>query len=196
MRNTDDIVTELKHVQQQLLDYMQAHWRLFLFEGIFFILLGFCAIVIPQFFSVVIVIFLGWLIVFGGVIHLSRALFFRDMPGFGLWLGLGVLQVVVGYLLIADPIAGVLTLTMMMTLFFALEGIIKIYLALMMRPLPHWQFVLFSGITALAFALIILVFWSETAQWLLGLFLGINMIMLGVAMVKMSLRHKDRADTV
>jgi uncharacterized membrane protein HdeD (DUF308 family) len=191
MKNTDDILTELKQAQQQMLDYMQAHWRLFLFEGFFFILLGFFAIVIPQLFSVVIVIFLGWLVVIGGVIHISRALYFRDMPGFGLWLGLGVLQIVVGYLLIADPIAGVLTLTMMMTLFFALEGCIKIYLALMMRPLPHWNFMLFSGITALGFAIIILAFWSDTAHWLLGLFLGINMIMLGASMVKMSLLHKD-----
>jgi uncharacterized membrane protein HdeD (DUF308 family) len=59
-----------------------------------------------------------------------------------------------------------------------------------MRPLPHWNFVLFSGITALIFAVLILVFWSETAHWLLGLFVGINMIMLGVSMVKMSLRNR------
>jgi uncharacterized membrane protein HdeD (DUF308 family) len=191
MKNTDDILTDIKQVQQQMLAYMQAHWRLFLFEGFFFILLGLCAVIIPQFFTVVIVIFLGWLIVLAGAVHVSRALFFRDMPGFGLWLALGILQIVVGYLLIADPIAGVLTLTMMMTLFFALEGSIKIYLALMMRPLPHWSFMLFSGITALGFAIIILAFWSEMAHWLLGLFLGINMIMLGVSMVKMSLLHKD-----
>jgi uncharacterized membrane protein HdeD (DUF308 family) len=191
MKNPDEIFTELQQVQQQMLDYMQAHWRLFLFEGIFFILFGFAAIIVPQVFSVVIVIFLGWLIVFGGIIHVSRALFFRDMPGFGLWLGLGLLQLVVGFLLIADPIAGVLTLTMMMTLFFALEGIIKIYLALMMRPLPHSNYVLVSGITALVLALIILAFWSETALWMLGLFLGINMIVLGGSMVKISLSHKD-----
>lgn len=191
MKDTNTIATELAHVQQKMLEYLQAHWRLFLIEGIIFILLGFSAIVVPQFFTVVIVLFLGWIIVFGGIVHVSRALFFRDMPGFGLWLGLGLLQVIVGYFLIADPIAGVLTLTMMMTLFFALEGILKIYLALMMRPLPHWQFVLFSGVTALVFALIILAFWSETAHWLLGLFLGINMIILGSSMVKMSLRYKD-----
>ena len=191
MKELDTITAELAQMQQKMLDYMQTHWRLFLFEGIFFILLGFCAIVIPQFFTVVIVIFLGWLIILAGATHVSRALFFKEMPGFGLWLGLGILQVVVGFLLIADPIAGVLTLTMMMTLFFAFEGIIKIYLALMMRPLPHWQFVLLSGVTALVFAIIILAFWSETAHWLLGLFLGINMIMLGVAMVKMSLQHKN-----
>lgn len=196
MNDTNEIITDLKHAQQLMLTYMQTHWRLFLFEGILFILLGLCAIVIPQLFSVVIVIFLGWLIVVGGLTHVVRALLFRAIPGFGLWLGLGLLQLVVGYLLIANPIAGVFTLTMMMTLFFALEGSIKIYMALIMRPLPHWQFVLFSGVIALGFAIIILAFWAETAHWLLGLFLGINMIMLGVAMVKISLPHKESAGPV
>jgi uncharacterized membrane protein HdeD (DUF308 family) len=66
----------------------------------------------------------------------------------------------------------------------------------MMRPLPHWGYVLFSGITALVLASIMLVFWSDIPQWLLGLFLGINMMMLGVAMVKIGLHHNDRADKV
>ncbi|MGH8500704.1 MAG: HdeD family acid-resistance protein, partial [Methylococcales bacterium] len=113
MRNRDNIVNELEEVHQKMLAYMQAHCRLFLFEGIFLIFLGFCAIAIPQFFSVAIIIVLGWIIVFGGVIQVSRIIFFPQIPGFGLWFVSGVLQIVVGYLLIADPIVGVLTLTMM-----------------------------------------------------------------------------------
>ncbi len=194
MRYSDDIVTDLKEAQHQLLNYMQTHWRLFQFEGIFFILLGFAAIIVPQFFSVFIVIFLGWLIVIGGITQISRALFFPKVPGFGLWLSLGILQLIVGFLLIADPIAGVLTITMMIVLFFAVEGVIKIYMAWMMRPLPHWDYVLVSGVTALMLAAVMLLFWSETPQWILGLFLGINMIMLGVAMLKMGLRHKTQVE--
>jgi uncharacterized membrane protein HdeD (DUF308 family) len=191
MKNKTDMITELKQAQRQTLAYMQNHWRLFFAEGVFFILLGVAAIVIPQVFSVVIVIFLGWLIALGGAFQISRALFIRNMPGFWLWLGSGILQVLVGILLIADPIAGVLTLTMMMALFFGLEGIIKIILAFMIRPTEQWQFILFSGMTALFFAGIILAFWTETEHWLLGLFMGINMIILGWSMVKMSLYHKD-----
>ncbi|NOU20943.1 MAG: HdeD family acid-resistance protein [Methyloglobulus sp.] len=190
MNGTDTIATELAHMQQKMLVYLQAHWRLLLTEGIIFILLGVSAVVIPQFFSVVIVLFLGWIIVLAGAIQVSRAIFLRDMPGFGLWLSLGILQVVVGYLLIADPIAGVFTITMMMTLFFAFEGATKMYWAYKLRPLPHWDYVFFSGVTALIFALIILMFWSETAYWMLGLLVGINMIVMGWSMVKMGLHHK------
>lgn len=191
MKNSDNMLSELRLAQQQSLEYLQKHWRLFLAEGIFFILLGIAAIVIPQVMSVVIVIYLGWLIVLGGVFQASRAIFIRAMPGFWLWLCSGILQVIVGILLIADPSAGVMTLTMLMALFFGAEGILKIILAFMIKPMPQWTFTLFSGITALFFSGVILVFWTETEHWLLGLFLGVNMIVLGFSVVKLSLNSKN-----
>lgn len=196
MSSNDNIVLELKHAQQQLLAYMQTHWRLILFEGIFFILLGFCAFIIPRFFSVFIAIYLGWIVVVAGITQVCRVSFLPKAPGYGLWLGLGILQVIVGYLLIADPIAGVLSLTLIMALFFAVEGIIKIYMSWTMRPLPDWGYLLLSGITAVILALVMLVFWSDIPVPLLGLFLGINMMMLGVAMVKIGLQHDGQTDKV
>lgn len=190
MSKIDDISIEIQYMQQQMQNYLQAHWRLFLAEGIFFIFLGLCAIVVPQFFTVAIVVFLGWILLFGGIVHAGRAFVFINMPGFGWWLFMGILQVVVGYLFITRPVAGALTLTMLITVFFALEGIAKISLAFMMRPLPNWGFILFSGVTALVFALIIWISWTETAHWLLGLFLGINMVFLGWSLAKISLHHK------
>lgn len=186
MSKIDEINVEVL----QLLNYLQSHWRLFLIEGVFFIFLGLCAIVIPQLFTVAAVIFLGWILLFGGIVHIGRATFFSNMPGFGWWLFMGILQLVIGYLFITKPIAGALTLTMLMTMFFALEGVAKISLALMMRPLVNWGFILFSGVTALVFALVIWISWSESAHWLLGLFLGLNMVFLGWSLVKISLYYK------
>lgn len=191
MNNKEEFTIEVKNIQLQLTGYLEKHWRLFLAEGIFFIVLGIAAILIPQFITEAIVVFLGWLLIFGGAAHLSRALMFRSMPGFGLWLAMGLLQIVAGYLLIADPLVGVLALTTLMTLFFAIEGSVKIALALTMRPLAHWGMVLFSGITSITIALIIVISWSETSHWLLGVFLGINMIFLGASLVNISLHHKS-----
>ncbi|WP_374088493.1 HdeD family acid-resistance protein [Methylomicrobium lacus] len=191
MNKPENIDSDIQRLRQEMLNYFQTHWKLFLLEGILFILLGLCAVLIPQFFTVAIVIFLGWIILFGGAVHIGRALVFSAMPGFAVWLFMGILQLVVGYLFITQPAAGVLTLTVLMALFFAFEGIAKISLAFMMRPLPNWGLMLFSGMTALVFALIISISWSETSQWLLGLLLGINMIFLGWALVKISLHHKE-----
>jgi uncharacterized membrane protein HdeD (DUF308 family) len=190
MTKIDDFNIEMQHMQQQMQHYLQTHWQLFLAEGIFFIFLGLCAIVIPQVFTVATVIFLGWILLFGGIVQVGRSLMFSSMPGFGWWLFMGILQIIIGYLFITRPVAGAVTLTMLLTVFFALEGIAKISIALMMRPLANWGLILFSGLTALIFALVILISWSESAQWLLGLFLGINMLFLGWSMVKISLHHK------
>ena len=182
---------EIKQIQQKMLDYFQAHWKLFLAEGIFLIILGIIAILVPHFFTVAIVVSLGWILLIGGILLITRALLFFRMPGFGLWLFMGILQSIIGYLFLAQPLEGILTLTLLMTLFFALEGVAKISIAFMMRPLAHWGSVLFSGLTALVLALVVWMGWPGTAGWLLGLLFGINMVLGGWSLVNISLRHKS-----
>ncbi len=183
---------EIREIQQKMLSYLQKHWKLFAAEGVFFIILGTIAIIIPQVFTVGIALVLGWLLLIGGTVQLIRAFSMIKMPGFGLWLFIGLLQVVIGYFLVADTTEGVMTLTLLLTLFFALEGIAKIYLAFMMRPLAQWGWILFSGFTALLLAIVVWVGWPETALWVLGLLLGINMIFLGGSLLGISLQHKTQ----
>ena len=191
MIKIESTTSEIKQMQQKMQHYFQTHWKLFLAEGIFLIILGIIAIVVPHFFTVAIVVSLGWILLFGGVFLITRALLFFRMPGFGLWLFMGLLQLVIGYLFLAQPLEGILTLTLLMTLFFALEGIAKISLAFMMRPLAHWGYVLFSGLTALILAVVVWMGWPGTAEWLLGLLFGINMFFGGLSLVNISLRYKE-----
>lgn len=171
--------------------YFQTHWKLFLAEGVLLIILGVIAIMAPHFFTVAIVVSIGWILLFGGLFILSRALFFSQMPGFGLWLFMGATQVIIGYLFLTQPLDGILTLTLLMTLFFTLEGLSKISFAFMMRPMAHWGYVLFSGITALLLAVVVWMGWPGTAEWLLGLLFGINLFFGGWSLVNISLRYKD-----
>ena len=191
MLKIDSNSIEIKLMQQQMLAYFQTHWKLFLAEGIFLIILGIIALLAPHFFTVAIVVSLGWILLFSGTFLIVRALSFFRMPGFGLWLFMGLLQFIIGYLFLAQPLEGILTLTMLMTLFFAMEGIAKISFALMMRPLAHWGYVLFSGLTALFLALVVWMSWPGTAEWLLGLLFGVNMLLGGWSLVNISLLYKD-----
>ena len=190
MINTDSDV-EIRQLQQKMRDYFQAHWKLFLGEGIFLIVLGVIAVIIPHFFTMAIVVSLGWILLFGGVFLITRALLVFRMPGFGLWLFMGILQLIIGYSLLAQPLEGILTLTLLVTLFFVLEGIAKISFAFMMRPLAHWGYVLFSGVTALILAAVVWMGWPGTADWLLGLLFGINLFFSGLSLVNISLHHKE-----
>ena len=184
------ITIDLQQIQQSMLSFLQKHWKLFLAEGIFFVILGTLAIIAPHVFTIGITLFLGWLLLAGGIVQIICAVSIFNMPGFSLWLFTGVLQAIIGYFLVTEPAHGSLSLTLLLTVFFALEGIVKIYLALMMRPLAHWGRMLFTGITALALAIAVWAGWPATGLWVLGLLLGINMILLGWAFIKISLHHR------
>jgi len=150
-------------------------------------ILGSLAIIVPQIATLRITLFLGWLLLAGGIIQMIRAVSIIKMSGFSLWFFLGILQSVIGYFFVAEPAQGSLLLTLFFILFFALEGIAKIYLALMMRPLAHWGWVLFSGITALCLAIAVWVGWPAIGFWVIGLLLGINMVFLGWSLINMDI---------
>ena len=189
--NADLLSNDLKQIQKEMLGYLQKHWKFFLAEGFVFIILGILAIALPHVFTVGITLFLGWLLLFGGFVQVVRAISFYEMPGFAGWVFLGGLQIIIGYYLVAYPHAGVLTLTLLFTLLFAMEGVGKIILSFGMRPLTHWGWVFFSGVTSLLLAIVVWIGWPETAHWVLGLFLGINMLFIGWALVKLSLAHGE-----
>ncbi len=189
--NDDLVNNDLKQLQKDMLAYLNKHWKFFLAEGFVFIVLGIIAVALPHVFTVGVTLFLGWLLLFGGIVQIVRAISFYRMPGFSGWIFLGGLQMIIGYYLVAYPSLGVMTLTILFILLFAMEGIGKIILSIGMRPLANWGWVFFSGLTSLLLAAVVWIGWPYTANWVLGLFMGINMLFIGWALVKLSLAHGE-----
>lgn len=161
----------------------QNHRYLLLFEGIIFTLLGFIAIALPGISTLSAELFIGWLLIFGGAIQLYRTLKARHAPGFIGSLLSSILYLVFGVLLIAFPIAGIFSLTILLTLFFIAEGIAKIILGFQLRPFSQWGWFILNGVLALVIAYIIWSGWPGSAFWVLGLLVGINMIFFGISLM-------------
>jgi uncharacterized membrane protein HdeD (DUF308 family) len=175
-----------------MLIYLQQHWKWFIAEGLFFIIMGTAAIIVPNVFTLGITLFLGWLLLVCGIIQTVRVISISNMPGSRLWLFSGILQVVIGYFLVADPMEGRITITLLLSLFFAMDGLAKISLAFLMRPLARWGWMIFSGITSLFLAIIVWAGWPENALWVPGLLLGINLVFAGWSLLYISLHHKSQ----
>lgn len=180
----------LRHLQLQVLGYLQQHWKWFAAEGLFFIIMGTAAIIVPNVFTLGITLFLGWLLLVCGTFQTVRVISIRNMPGFGLWLFSGILQIIIGYFLVADPMEGRMTLTLLLSVFFAMDGLAKVSLAIMLRPLARWGWMIFSGLTSLFLAILVWAGWPGTALWVPGLLLGINLIFAGWSLLYISLHHK------
>jgi uncharacterized membrane protein HdeD (DUF308 family) len=172
---------------------LHAHWRLFLIEGLLLLILGLLAIIVPRVATVAIEFLLGWLLLISGVIGLITTLRMRSAPGVGWAMVSAFLGIAVGLILLWWPLSGAVTMALILTVFFLIEGIASILYALdHKRELSgRWGWMLFSGLIDLLLAGLIFFGLPGTAAWAIGLLVGINMIFGGSALIGMALRARS-----
>ena len=187
--------TTSDELRRDVASAIHAHWGLFLFEGIVLVLLGFAAIVVPVVATLAFTLVIGWLFLISGGVGLVTTFWMRNAPGFWWALLSAAIALAAGVILILWPINGVLSLTLVLIAFFAVEGI-----ATLMYAFEHkaqlsgrWVWMLASGIVDLILAGIIFAGLPGTAAWALGLFVGINMLFGGTAMIGMALAARSPA---
>lgn len=154
----------------------------YLVQGILLVAAGILAIIYPLITSLAVVVLLGWLLIISGLVHGISLLGARHVPYFWLQLVSVALGVLIGFLLLRDPAQGLLTITLLLIVFFMIEGISKIIFALTIRPFPAWGWVLASGLVGIILSLVLLVSLPVSAVWLIGVLLGIELISVGAAM--------------
>jgi uncharacterized membrane protein HdeD (DUF308 family) len=146
------------------------------------ILAGALALVYPVVSSFAVVSLLGWVLIASGIVQGISLIDARYVPHFWLQLVSVVLSVVVGLLLIRHRDAGLLALTLLLLVYFMVEGISKVIFSLTIRPFPSWGWVFASGIVTILVAFYLWVSLPVTAVWPLGVLLGIQLICEGAAL--------------
>jgi uncharacterized membrane protein HdeD (DUF308 family) len=187
--------TNIDGLRGQLALTIHRHWKLFLIQGIVMMVLGFLAVAEPNVATLAVTLFAGWLFFIAGVFRAASAWHSRQMPGFAWSMLTAVLSVVLGLILILRPLAGVLSLTMVLVAFFIVEGIASIIGAIQHRQhLRSWGWVLFSGVVDLLLAYLIWEGWPSSADWAIGLLVGINMLFFGLSLVMTALAARVMGD--
>ena len=173
---------------------VSQNWKVFLAEGIVLVLLGIGAILVPPIAGLAITLLLGWLFLIGGIFGLIVTFYARDLPGFWWSLISAALSVLAGIVLIARPMEGLLTLTVVLTAFFIMEGVASIMFALAhKRELSgRWGFVVAAGVFDLVIAVMIFAGLPGSAAWAIGLLVGINMVFGGSSLIGMALAAKPK----
>jgi len=186
---------EANQLQRALAQSIREHWVLFLIEGIVLVVLGLLAIVIPPLATIAVTIFLGWLFLISGVVGLVTTFWARHSPGFWWALLSAVLAIAAGIVLLVDPLRGAVSLTLLLVVFFTIEGVLTIMYALEHKKdlSGRWGWMLTSGIIDLILAAIILAGFPGTAAWALGLLVGINMLFGGTALIAMAMHARSDA---
>jgi uncharacterized membrane protein HdeD (DUF308 family) len=172
---------------------VREHWRAFLVEGIVLVILGLLAIALPPIAGLAAALILGWLFLLGGVVGLVATFSQRNAPGFWWALISAAIAILAGGVLIANPVAGVATLTYVLIAFFLIDGILIIVMALEHRRelSGRWQWMMIGGIMDLILAVLIIGGLPGSIAWALGLLVGLDLLYGGASLVAMALAARQ-----
>jgi uncharacterized membrane protein HdeD (DUF308 family) len=190
--NAPHDVTDL---QSRVSGAVRARWKAFLVEGILLALLGLAAIIIPPLASLAVTIFLGWMFLVSGIAGLALTFWARQMPGFWWSLISAVLAIGAGIILLARPVQGTLTLTIVVGAYFVAEGVATIMYALEHRRelSGRWSWMLVAGLMDIVISFFIIAGLPGSALWTIGLLVGINLLIGGTALIGMALAARNGA---
>src|SRR5918997_5985895 len=160
--------------REAMRDTVKRYSLWYLIQGVLLIATGVLAIIYPVLSSTAVIVLLGWLLIISGLLQGLSLIGARHVPHFWLQLISVILAVLIGLLFLRDPEQGLLTITLLLIVFFMMEGISKVVFALTIRPFPNWGWVLGSGMVGIVLSLVLWVNLPVTSVWLLGFLLGMN----------------------
>jgi len=172
---------------------LRRGWKVLMTVGVLAIFVGCVAIVVPAVASVGTAIFIGWILVIAGVFLTAGAFTAHSVGTVVLRLLWALLTVVVGLWLVVEPHNGTLTLTLVLGIYFLFMGLTRVAVAFAARGRDGAGLVGLSGIAGLLVGILILAKFPSSADWAIGLLVGIDLIFAGWTLTSVALVGRDLA---
>jgi uncharacterized membrane protein HdeD (DUF308 family) len=170
---------------------LSRSWKALMAVGVVAIFIGCVAILVPAVAAVGTAIFIGWVLLIVGA-FLVAAAFSAHSVGTLMWRMLwAVLTVIVGLWLIVEPHNGTLTLTLVLGIYFLFMGLTRTTIAFIARGQPNAGLLGLSGVAGLLIGILILAKFPSSADWAIGLLVGIDLIFAGWTLTSVALLGRD-----
>ncbi len=167
-------------------EILRPTWGSLLALGIVLVLLGIIALGSIPFMTAAYVLYLGFLLIASGVVSGIQAFGTRQSGGFFLALLAGILDVVVGFLMVTHVGETTVIMTLLLAVFFFVGGLFRIVVSVALR-FPEWGISLLAGVVSLLLGVSIWRQWPLDSFWVIGLFLGIELLFRGWSLVMLAL---------
>jgi uncharacterized membrane protein HdeD (DUF308 family) len=169
-------------IPQELVQY----WGWFLAFGIGLLALGVAAVARSFTATVASMLFFGWLLVIASVIEIAQAVMVGHWAGFFHHLLAAILFGVTGLLLVTRPLISAEAVTLVMAIFFLIGGLFQL-IGSAVVALPGWGWQALDGIVTIILGALVLAQWPASGLWVIGLFIGIDLIFYGWAWIALAL---------
>jgi uncharacterized membrane protein HdeD (DUF308 family) len=181
-------INPLTEVLTQELGLLQKHWRWFLVLGIAMVVLGLTAVSYACIATVTMAatVLFGFFLIAGGIGEIVQSFWVGRWSGMLLHLLVGVIYALVGFMVIDQPAEAAVQLTLLIAIFLMVTGIFRIVFAVAER-FAGSGWVLLNGVVTFILGLMIYKQWPASSLWVIGLFIGIDLIFNGISWIMLSL---------
>jgi uncharacterized membrane protein HdeD (DUF308 family) len=169
---------------------LQKRWSSFLGFGILLVVLGILGIAFAAWTTLFTIELLGVLLILGGVFLLMNGWHARKWVGVSISILLGILYVVLGAICIFKPVASAAAVTLLIAALFFIGGLFRMCASVIYR-FDHWGLLFFNGLISFILGILIFMEWPIAAFWVIGLFVGIDLLFSGLNWIFLSLAAKN-----
>ncbi len=166
---------------------LRAKWGWIVALGLVYLVAGSVALGSVVMATVASVFLVGVMMIVAGIAEIINAFQLKGWSKFLIWVLLGALYIFAGFVTFENPLFAAAVLTLVLGAALVASGLVRIFLALSMKRESPWVWVLLSGLVTLLFGLLILAHWPVSGVYVLGIFLGLDLIMAGVTWIVLGL---------
>ncbi len=172
----------------------EEFWKLVILEGCGLIVLGIVATLLPKFASLAVSLMTGWLLLIAGLFRFASIFSAQGGPGYWGSMLLAAITVVLGALLVIFPVGGALWLTIALALYLCAHGLTSLFVASAMRRATKlWFWIALAAAVDFLIAGLVIEGWPNDAPLVLGLYVGINLVVAGIALILAAMgAHRTR----
>jgi uncharacterized membrane protein HdeD (DUF308 family) len=169
---------------------MIHNWGWFLAFGIVLVVLGIIAVIRATTATVASMVFFGWILIFSGIIEFVHAFMVGKWAGFFLHLLVALLFGIAGALMVFRPVISAEAITFVMSIFFLVGGLYLLFASIWSHT-AGWGWAAANGAISTILGVLLLTQWPVSGLWVVGLFVGIDLIFYGSAWIAMArMLHK------
>lgn len=171
---------------------LHAKWGWIVALGVVYLIAGFVALGSVVMATVASVLVVGAMMIVAGAAEIIGAFQMKSWGKFLIWALLGVLYVIAGFLTFDNPLFAAVLLTLFLGASLIASGAVRLFLAFSMKRESPWVWVALSGAITLLLGLLIVARWPVNSVYILGLFLGIDLVMAGAGWISLGFSLKQR----
>ena len=179
------------NIKDEVFGELKKHWAWMLSLGIVMVILGVIGLGMTVLFNEIVVMYFGFLLLFGSGVQLMQAFRAEAWKGRVWHVLIALVYIVGGIIAVTEPVIAGMTLALLIAWTLIVIGVLRLFMALQMRGANGWLWTLLGGVLSVVLGVMIINEWPQSGLWVIGLFVAIEILFAGWSQIMIALAAKN-----